>query len=164
MKKNILFCLFVSFFVLSFTGCFFVNVDLNEKYTMKFSNESSYNVSDWYLKDSDGNNHVKTHNNFYPVYAGCENSISNLPCDNYFIYFSFTPNPKITDYWRSSSHVYVNRNKVYVLKNWFNNQVTDSFYNRSATEIPDINNVDNEEKIFLVDEDGNVIEFVKVGE
>lgn len=165
MKKRINFAVLFLCFACIFSSCvFYVPVSPPEPvhvYSLTFKNNSSYNVYDWYLKDSNNNNKVKYLNEFYPVYSGCENSINNIPCDNYFVYFSFTKNPKASDYWVSSKHVYINKNKVYEIKNWVNNQVTDEFYNRSV-----INSAfsESEEKLFLVDEENNVIEFVKAGE
>ena len=51
MKKNILLSVLTCIFVISFTGCLFVGVDLNERHTMTFSNESKYYVTDWYVKN-----------------------------------------------------------------------------------------------------------------
>ena len=42
MKKNILLSVLTCIFVMSFTGCLFVDVDLNEGHTMTFSNKSKY--------------------------------------------------------------------------------------------------------------------------
>ena len=107
MKKNILLCVLTCIFVMSFTGCLFVGVDLNEGHTMTFSNESKYYVTDWYVKNSDGNNYVKIHEYFYPVAQNSANSIHNIPTGSYTVYFSFTENPGKRDYWKSSSDVYL---------------------------------------------------------
>lgn len=163
MKKNILFCLFVSFFVLSFTGCVFVNVDLNEKYTMTFSNESSYNVSDWYLKDSDGNNKVKSHDDYNPVAQYSANSINNIPKGWYKVFFSFTNNPGKHDYWHSSSEVYLSKDKTYYLYNYGWNSVSDEFSRKaeSKSKKEDDKTIDENNIITLIDNEGNIINFYK---
>ena len=166
MKKNILFCLFVNFFVLSFTGCVFVNVDLNEKYTMSFSNESKYYVTDWYVKNSDGNNYVKSHEYFNPVAQNSANSIHNIPTDHYTVYFSFTENPGKRDYWESSSDVYLCKDRTYYLYDYGKYCVSDEF-SRKITDDNSITSpvIDEETQvIYLQDETGNVIEFVKAQE
>ena len=83
-------------------------VDIIEKYNGY--NNSAKNEIEQYLKDVGYN--VKRKSKNCPKYDG-ENSINNIPCDNYFVYFSFTKNPKASDYWVSSKHVYINKNKTY---------------------------------------------------
>lgn len=166
MKKNILLSVLTCIFVMSFTGCLFVGVDLNEKHTMTFSNESKYYVTDWYVKDSDGNNYVKSHDYFYPVAQNSANSIHNIPTDYYTVYFSFTENPGKRDYWESSSDVYLCKDRTYYLYNYCYNSVSDEF-SRKITDDNSITSPVIDEKtqvIYLQDETGNVIEFVKAQE
>ena len=166
MKKNILLSVLTCIFVISFTGCLFVGVDLNERHTMTFSNESKYYVTDWYVKDSDGNNYVKSHEYFYPVAQNSANSIHNIPTDHYTVYFSFTENPGKRDYWESSSDVYLYKDRTYYLYNYCYNSVSDEF-SRKITDDNSITSpvIDEETQvIYLQDETGNVIEFVKAQE
>lgn len=166
MKKNILFSVLTCIFVISFTGCLFVGVDLNERHTMTFSNESKYYVTDWYVKDSDGNNYVKSHEYFYPVAQNSANSIHNIPTDYYTVYFSFEENPRKRDYWKSSSHIYLCKDRTYYLYNYCYNSVSDEF-SRKITDDNSITSPVIDEKtqvIYLQDETGNVIEFVKAQE
>ena len=166
MKKNILLSVLTCIFVMSFTGCLFVGVDLNERHTMTFSNESKYYVTDWYVKDSDGNNYVKSHDYFYPVAQNSANSIHNIPTDHYTVYFSFTENPGKRDYWESSSDIYLCKDRTYYLYNYCYNSVSDEF-SRKITDDNSITSPVNDEKtqvIYLQDETGNVIEFVKAQE
>ena len=166
MKKNILLSVLTCIFVISFTGCLFVGVDLNERHTMTFSNESKYYVTDWYVKNSDGNNYVKSHDYFYPVAQNSANSIHNIPTDHYTVYFSFTENPGKRDYWESSSDVYLCKDRTYYLYNYCYNSVSDEF-SRKITDDNSITSPVNDEKtqvIYLQDETGNVIEFVKAQE
>ena len=166
MKKNILLSVLTCIFVMSFTGCLFVGVDLNERHTMTFSNESKYYVTDWYVKDSDGNNYVKSHEYFYPVAQNSANSIHNIPTDYYTVYFSFTENPGKRDYWESSSDVYLYKDRTYYLYNYCYNSVSDEF----SRKITDDNSItppvidEETQVIYLQDETGNVIEFVKAQE
>lgn len=166
MKKNILLSVLTCIFVMSFTGCLFVGVDLNERHTMTFSNESKYYVTDWYVKNSDGNNYVKSHDYFYPVAQNSANSIHNIPTDYYTVYFSFEENPGKRDYWESSSDVYLCKDRTYYLYNYCYNSVSDEF-SRKITDDNSITSPVNDEKtqvIYLQDETGNVIEFVKAQE
>ncbi|MDY4833512.1 MAG: hypothetical protein SO161_13440 [Treponema sp.] len=166
MKKNILLSVLTCIFVMSFTGCLFVGVDLNERHTMTFSNESKYYVTDWYVKDSDGNNYVKSHEYFYPVAQNSANSIHNIPTDHYTVYFSFTENPGKRDYWESSSDIYLYKDRTYYLYNYCYNSVSDEF-SRKITDDNSITSpvIDEETQvIYLQDETGNVIEFVKAQE
>lgn len=166
MKKNILLSVLTCIFVISFTGCLFVGVDLNERHTMTFSNESKYYVTDWYVKNSDGNNYVKSHDYFYPVAQNSANSIHNIPTDHYTVYFSFTENPGKRDYWESSSDVYLYKDRTYYLYNYCYNSVSDEF-SRKITDDNSITSPVIDEKtqvIYLQDETGNVIEFVKAQE
>lgn len=166
MKKNILLSVLTCIFVMSFTGCLFVGVDLNERHTMTFSNESKYYVTDWYVKNSDGNNYVKSHEYFNPVAQNSANSIHNIPTDHYTVYFSFTENPGKRDYWESSSDVYLCKDRTYYLYNYCYNSVSDEF-SRKITDDNSITSPVNDEKtqvIYLQDETGNVIEFVKAQE
>lgn len=166
MKKNILLSVLTCIFVMSFTGCLFVGVDLNERHTMTFSNESKYYVTDWYVKNSDGNNYVKSHDYFYPVAQNSANSIHNIPTDHYTVYFSFTENPGKRDYWESSSDVYLYKDRTYYLYNYCYNSVSDEF-SRKITDDNSITSPVIDEKtqvIYLQDETGNVIEFVKAQE
>lgn len=166
MKKNILLSVLTCIFVISFTGCLFVGVDLNERHTMTFSNESKYYVTDWYVKNSDGNNYVKSHDYFYPVAQNSANSIHNIPTDHYTVYFSFTENPGKRDYWESSSDVYLCKDRTYYLYNYCYNSVSDEF-SRKITDDNSITSPVIDEKtqvIYLQDETGNVIEFVKAQE
>lgn len=166
MKKNILLSVLTCIFVISFTGCLFVGVDLNERHTMTFSNESKYYVTDWYVKNSDGNNYVKSHDYFYPVAQNSANSIHNIPTDHYTVYFSFTENPGKRDYWESSSDVYLCKDRTYYLYNYCYNSVSDEF-SRKITDDNSITSPVNDEKtqvIYLQDETGSVIEFVKAQE
>ena len=166
MKKNILLSVLTCIFVMSFTGCLFVDVDLNEGHTMTFSNESKYYVTDWYVKNSDGNNYVKSHDYFYPVAQNSANSIHNIPTDHYTVYFSFTENPGKRDYWESSSDVYLCKDRTYYLYNYCYNSVSDEF-SRKITDDNSITSPVNDEKtqvIYLQDETGSVIEFVKAQE
>ena len=166
MKKNILLSVLTCIFVMSFTGCLFVGVDLNERHTMTFSNESKYYVTDWYVKNSDGNNYVKSHEYFYPVAQNSANSIHNIPTDYYTVYFSFEENPGKRDYWKSSSDVYLCKDRTYYLYNYCYNSVSDEF-SRKITDGSSITSPVNDEKtqvIYLQDETGNVIEFVKAQE
>lgn len=166
MKKNILLSVLTCIFVMSFTGCLFVGVDLNERHTMTFSNESKYYVTDWYVKNSDGNNYVKSHDYFYPVAQNSANSIHNIPTDHYTVYFSFTENPGKRDYWESSSDVYLCKDRTYYLYNYCYNSVSDEF-SRKITDDSSITSpvIDEETQvIYLQDETGNVIEFVKAQE
>ena len=166
MKKNILLSVLTCIFVISFTGCLFVGVDLNERHTMTFSNESKYYVTDWYVKNSDGNNYVKRHEYFYPVAQNSANSIHNIPTGSYTVYFSFTENPGKRDYWESSSNVYLYKDRTYYLYNYCYNSVSDEF-SRKITDDNSITSPVNDEKtqvIYLQDETGNVIEFVKAQE
>lgn len=166
MKKNILLSVLTCIFVISFTGCLFVGVDLNERHTMTFSNESKYYVTDWYVKNSDGNNYVKSHDYFYPVAQNSANSIHNIPTGSYTVYFSFTKNPGKRDYWKSSSDVYLCKDRTYYLYNYCYNSVSDEF-SRKITDDNSITSPVNDEKtqvIYLQDETGNVIEFVKAQE
>ena len=151
---------------MSFTGCLFVGVDLNEGHTMTFSNKSKYYVTDWYVKDSDGNNYVKIHEYFYPVAQNSANSIHNIPTGSYTVYFSFTENPGKRDYWESSSEVYLYKDRTYYLYNYGKYFVSDEF-SRKITDDNSITSPVNDEKtqvIYLQDETGNVIEFVKAQE
>ncbi|MDY5918092.1 MAG: hypothetical protein SPJ55_06760 [Treponema sp.] len=166
MKKNILLSVLTCIFVMSFTGCLFVGVDLNERHTMTFSNESKYYVTDWYVKDSDGNNYVKSHDYFYPVAQNSANSIHNIPTGSYTVYFSFEENPGKRDYWKSSSDIYLCKDRTYYLYNYCYNSVSDEF-SRKITDDNSITSPVNDEKtqvIYLQDETGNVIEFVKAQE
>ena len=166
MKKNILLSVLTCIFVMSFTGCLFVGVDLNERHTMTFSNESKYYVTDWYVKDSDGINHVKSHEYFNPVAPYCANSIHNIPTDHYTVYFSFTENPGKRDYWESSSDVYLCKDRTYYLYDYGKYSVSDEF-SRKITDDNSITSpvIDEETQvIYLQDETGNVIEFVKAQE
>lgn len=166
MKKNILLSVLTCIFVISFTGCLFVGVDLNERHTMTFSNESKYYVTDWYVKNSDGNNYVKSHEYFYPVAQDSANSIHNIPTDHYTVYFSFTENPGKRDYWESSSDVYLCKDRTYYLYNYGKYFVSDEF-SRKITDDNSITSpvIDEETQvIYLQDETGNVIEFVKAQE
>ena len=166
MKKNILLSVLSCIFVMSFTGCLFVGVDLNERHTMTFSNESKYYVTDWYVKNSDGNNYVKSHEYFYPVAQNSANSIHNIPTGSYTVYFSFEENPGKRDYWKSSSDVYLCKDRTYYLYNYCYNSVSDEF-SRKITDDNSITSPVNDEKtqvIYLQDETGNVIEFVKAQE
>lgn len=166
MKKNILLSVLTCIFVISFTGCLFVGVDLNERHTMTFSNESKYYVTDWYVKNSDGNNYVKSHDYFYPVAQNSANSIHNIPTGSYTVYFSFTENPGKRDYWKSSSDVYLCKDRTYYLYNYGKYFVSDEF-SRKITDDNSITSPVNDEKtqvIYLQDETGNVIEFVKAQE
>lgn len=166
MKKNILLSVLTCIFVISFTGCLFVGVDLNERHTMTFSNESKYYVTDWYVKNSDGNNYVKSHDYFYPVAQNSANSIHNIPTDYYTVYFSFEENPGKRDYWESSSDIYLYKDRTYYLYNYCYNSVSDEF-SRKITDDNSITSPVNDEKtqvIYLQDETGNVIEFVKAQE
>ena len=166
MKKNILLSVLTCIFVMSFTGCLFVGVDLNEGHTMTFSNESKYYVTDWYVKNSDGNNYVKSHEYFYPVAQNSANSIHNIPTDYYTVYFSFEENPGKRDYWESSSNVYLYKDRTYYLYNYCYNSVSDEF-SRKITDGSSITSpvIDEETQvIYLQDETGNVIEFVKAQE
>ena len=166
MKKNILLSVLTCIFVMSFTGCLFVGVDLNERHTMTFSNESKYYVTDWYVKNSDGNNYVKSHEYFNPVAQNSANSIHNIPTDYYTVYFSFEENPGKRDYWESSSDVYLCKDRTYYLYNYCYNSVSDEF-SRKITDDNSITSPVNDEKtqvIYLQDETGNVIEFVKAQE
>ena len=166
MKKNILLSVLTCIFVMSFTGCLFVGVDLNEGHTMTFSNESKYYVTDWYVKNSDGNNYVKIHDYFNPVAQNSANSIHNIPTDYYTVYFSFEENPGKRDYWKSSSDVYLCKDRTYYLYNYGKYFVSDEF-SRKITDDNSITSPVNDEKtqvIYLQDETGNVIEFVKAQE
>lgn len=166
MKKNILLSVLTCIFVMSFTGCLFVGVDLNERHTMTFSNESKYYVTDWYVKNSDGNNYVKSHDYFYPVAQNSANSIHNIPTDHYTVYFSFTENPGKRDYWESSSDVYLCKDRTYYLYDYGKYSVSDEF-SRKITDDNSITSpvIDEETQvIYLQDETGNVIEFVKAQE
>ena len=166
MKKNILFSVLTCIFVMSFTGCLFVGVDLNERHTMTFSNESKYYVTDWYVKDSDGNNYVKSHDYFYPVAQNSANSIHNIPTDHYTVYFSFTENPGKRDYLKSSSDIYLYKDTTYYLYDYGKYFVSDEF-SRKITDDNSITSpvIDEETQvIYLQDETGNVIEFVKAQE
>lgn len=166
MKKNILLSVLTCIFVMSFTGCLFVGVDLNERHTMTFSNESKYYVTDWYVKNSDGNNYVKSHDYFYPVAQNSANSIHNIPTGSYTVYFSFEENPGKRDYLKSSSDVYLCKDRTYYLYNYGKYSVSDEF-SRKITDDNSITSPVNDEKtqvIYLQDETGNVIEFVKAQE
>ena len=166
MKKNILLSVLTCIFVMSFTGCLFVGVDLNERHTMTFSNESKYYVTDWYVKNSDGNNYVKSHDYFYPVAQNSANSIHNIPTDHYTVYFSFEENPGKRDYWKSSSDVYLYKDTTYYLYDYGKYFVSDEF-SRKITDDNSITSpvIDEETQvIYLQDETGNVIEFVKAQE
>ena len=166
MKKNILLSVLTCIFVMSFTGCLFVGVDLNEGHTMTFSNESKYYVTDWYVKNSDGNNYVKRHEYFYPVAQNSANSIHNIPTDYYTVYFSFEENPGKRDYWKSSSDIYLYKDTTYYLYDYGKYFVSDEF-SRKITDGSSITSPVNDEKtqvIYLQDETGNVIEFVKAQE
>ena len=166
MKKNILLSVLTCIFVMSFTGCLFVDVDLNEGHTMTFSNESKYYVTDWYVKNSDGNNYVKSHEYFNPVAQNSANSIHNIPTYYYTVYFSFEENPGKRDYWESSSDIYLYKDRTYYLYNYCYNSVSDEF-SRKITDDNSITSPVNDEKtqvIYLQDETGNVIEFVKAQE
>ena len=166
MKKNILLSVLTCIFVMSFTGCLFVGVDLNERHTMTFSNESKYYVTDWYVKNSDGNNSVKSHEYFYPVAQNSANSIHNIPTGSYTVYFSFEENPGKRDYWKSSSDIYLCKDRTYYLYNYCYNSVSDEF-SRKITDDNSITSpvIDEETQvIYLQDETGNVIEFVKAQE
>lgn len=166
MKKNILLSVLTCIFVMSFTGCLFVGVDLNERHTMTFSNESKYYVTDWYVKNSDGNNYVKSHEYFNPVAQNSANSIHNIPTDHYTVYFSFTENPGKRDYWESSSDVYLCKDRTYYLYDYGKYCVSDEF-SRKITDDNSITSpvIDEETQvIYLQDETGNVIEFVKAQE
>lgn len=166
MKKNILLSVLTCIFVMSFTGCLFVGVDLNERHTMTFSNESKYYVTDWYVKNSDGNNYVKSHEYFNPVAQNSANSIHNIPTGSYTVYFSFEENPGKRDYWKSSSDIYLCKDRTYYLYNYYYNSVSDEF-SRKITDDNSITSPVNDEKtqvIYLQDETGSVIEFVKAQE
>ena len=167
MKKNILLSVLTCIFVMSFTGCLFVGVDLNEGHTMTFSNESKYSVTDWYVKDSDGINHVKSHEYFNPVAPYCANSIHNIPTDHYTVYFSFTENPGKRDYWKSSSNVYLYKDRTYYLYNYCYNSVSDDFSRKVDNQMKEADlklNDGNNKVITLIDSEGNTIEFTKIDE
>lgn len=166
MKKNILLSVLTCIFVISFTGCLFVGVDLNERHTMTFSNESKYYVTDWYVKNSDGNNYVRSHEYFNPVAQNSANSIHNIPTGSYTVYFSFEENPGKRDYLKSSSDVYLCKDRTYYLYNYGKYSVSDEF-SRKITDDNSITSpvIDEETQvIYLQDETGNVIEFVKAQE
>ena len=167
MKKNILLSVLTCIFVMSFTGCLFVDVDLNEGHTMTFSNESKYYVTDWYVKNSDGNNYVKIHEYFNPVAQNSANSIHNIPTGSYTVYFSFEENPGKRDYWESSSNVYLYKDRTYYLYNYCYNSVSDDFSRKVDNQMKEADwkmNDGNNKVITLIDSEGNIIEFTKIDE
>ena len=167
MKKNFWLSILAVIFVLSFTGCVFVDVDFDTSHSMTFSNQSKCYVSDWYVKDSNGDNHVKNLDTFYPVPEGIEKTIYNLPKDFYTVYFSFETNPGKFDYWKSSREVYLDKDKTYYLYNYSYNSVSDSFSRKAESnpKVTDFKMIDDKiTTITLIDSEGNRIEFFKTEE
>lgn len=157
MKKFILNLFAILFICVNF-GCVIYNLPAS-KYSVTFSNESRLYVTDWYLKSSNGDNLVKKIDELYPVPLGAKRDIKNVPIGFYTIYFSVKLNPGYDDYYKSNDEIYVNCDKTYRFYG-FNNYVkddSDDYLIRKAFG-------DAENKFYLEDEQGNVIEFVKISE
>ena len=164
MKKNILRCMIAFIFALSCTGCIIIDVDSLDRHTMTFCNASSYDVTDWYVKNSDGTNYVKRVDEYYPVDSHSSNSIFNIPEGYYRVFFAFKTNPGMYDYWKSSREVYLNKDKTYYLYNYSSYYVSDNFSRKISNDNPITSALfdENSQTICLQDESGNVIEFERV--
>lgn len=148
----------IIFMLLICSSCVIYETVSSERYSITFSNESDYNVYDWYVKDYDyKTNYVKDTDDFYPVYKKSRNTIKNIPVGWYKVLFSFKEYPGKNDYWESSGRVYLDCDKVYHLKNYCFDSVQDNFTRRSIEKTSDLKN-----KLYLEDEDGNIIEFEKI--
>ena len=60
-----------------------------KKYSITCSNETSYDVSDWFVKKSNTTNFTNSEYN-RPIPSGRSDTIWNLNAGNYQLYFSFT--------------------------------------------------------------------------
>lgn len=141
-----------------FTGCIFVgDVDYEPpKYTLYFFNDTSNKtIYDWFLKDDDGENHVKS-DNYVPVEPGEISSISGLKKDYYQVWFCVysATNRQSDVYVHTENFVYVDSDTTFKLD-------TESYVSgrpRSATGVTEAKDKSN---YVLIDSKGNVYPLVQ---
>lgn len=111
MKKTFLSVLIIAMTLTMLSSCI-INVN-HGTYKMYFDNNTNIDVDDWYVKDSDGDNHVKT-KNYNPVEAGERKSISDLPEDLYQVWYCYSLSNY--DFYFHTNYVDLDEDTVYKLR------------------------------------------------
>ncbi len=138
-----------------FSSCVIVTTE-EPKYTIYFNNNKQY-IYDWYVKDDDGRNHVLS-DNYCPVQVNTVSAISNLPKDNYQVWFCIfshsSPRGDTNVYLHTDSYVYLDQD------------VTFNFYEFNYTggrprSAVSVNDNDEFSEFVLTDSNGNTYPLVK---
>jgi len=149
--KKLLQLLVVAGILTMFTSCVYVGrAPHHDTYDFTFKNNTDWDITDWYLKDSYGYNHSKRGSSANKVYAGEKDTLYDLDFDYYTVWFSYERRPGYFDYY----HTYefkLDTDTVYDL-------YRDDFYER-AVLVPGTE--ETEPVFYLTDSDGNRIELVK---
>ncbi|MBQ5471204.1 MAG: hypothetical protein IIT58_04285 [Treponema sp.] len=116
------------------------------KHDFTFYNNTSYDVTDWFLQDQNGKNYALSENSLCPVYRYSKSTKTGLKEKTYTVYFAYESRPEETDYWTSEYYFELDKNVVYYLK-------SDTYNTRGLGSEPVFS---------LVDSDGNVIPLKKV--
>ena len=157
MKKILpILMLLAASFILS--SCIVVAHETPEPtYKFYFVNNTSGFVYDWYLKDSDGDNHAKS-NDYCDIAPGEVASKSGLYEDDYQLWFCPLSTRAADYYWHSGWFELDDDTTFYL--------ASESFYEgkpqyRAVTSADTVSENDN---LVIMDSKGNVIPLYKAGE
>ena len=122
--KKILFITSILIAAVMLSSCVFYGFDRTvtvttkttpvQKHSMTLSNQTSYDVEDWYCKDTSGKKYTFG-NDPYPVLSGHQSTMTGLPVTYYHVIFTFDYYCT-RDSYRTSNEVYLNRDYEYVLE------------------------------------------------
>ena len=144
MKKTFLSILLIAVAATMLSSCV-INIRTHY-HKMYFYNNTSVDVDDWYVKDSDGYNHTKS-DYYYPVDAGEKKAISDLPEDYYEVWWCYTAGS--FDLYFHSNAVYLDEDTTFKLK-------YQTFHGRNAAST----DMNEEGNFVLETSDGTEIEVV----
>ena len=144
MKKTFLSILLIAVAATMLSSCV-INIRTHY-HKMYFYNNTSVDVDDWYVKDSDDENHVKS-SGYVPVDAGEKSSISNLPEDYYQVWWCYSLGS--LDFYYHSNYVDLDEDLTFKLRSM-------TFHGRNAAST----DMNEEGNFVLETSDGTEIEVV----
>lgn len=149
--KKIFTLLLLATLISVFSGCVYVNTDVkyHHRNTLYVYNDSRYTIRDWYVEAEDGVIYNPTRENTV-IERNSRGKINDLPNDYYRVWI------RLDEFeWDSTNftHIYCDTN-YYVC----NYRKDDYFQNRAAIT----NNNEESDTLFLMDDQGNIIELEKV--
>ena len=148
--KKIISVLLLALTLTLFSSCIIIDIS---KHTMYFYNDTTnQNVYDWYVKDSDGENHLPS-TGWNEVPPGTYDKIENLPEGLYTVWFCVYTGGAGEVYAHTQNYVNLDTDTTFHLSD-------ERCYKGSPRSAVSSEEDNNDEELALIDSNGNKYELV----